>query len=70
MGICFHIKISFQRVGPRKDLEKIDCSTSRHPEFRYQTEFQSHEPEVCLINSGIMSDAFLALVMCIVKTQF
>lgn len=24
----------------------MDYSISRHPEFRYKTEFQSHEPEV------------------------
>lgn len=24
----------------------MDYSMSRHPEFRYKTEFQSHEPEV------------------------
>lgn len=24
----------------------MDYSVSRHPEFRYKTEFQSHEPEV------------------------
>ncbi|KAI7751039.1 hypothetical protein M8C21_028438, partial [Ambrosia artemisiifolia] len=30
--------------GSRKDLEKSDYSKSRHPEFRYKTEFQSHEP--------------------------
>lgn len=28
------------------DLEKVDHPTRRHPEFRYKTEFQSHEPEV------------------------
>lgn len=38
-------------VGPRKDVEKMDCSTSRHPEFRYQTEFQSHEPEFDYLKS-------------------
>ncbi|KAH9664839.1 serine/threonine protein phosphatase 2A 55 kDa regulatory subunit B beta isoform [Citrus sinensis] len=32
--------------GSRRDLERMDYSTSRHPEFRYKTEFQSHEPEV------------------------
>ncbi|KNA21140.1 hypothetical protein SOVF_045840 [Spinacia oleracea] len=37
--------------GPRRDLEKMDCSTSRHPEFRYQTEFQSHEPEFDYLKS-------------------
>ncbi|RXH88739.1 hypothetical protein DVH24_000338 [Malus domestica] len=32
--------------GSRRDLERMDYPTSRHPEFRYKTEFQSHEPEV------------------------
>ncbi|KAL4583209.1 hypothetical protein LXL04_003678 [Taraxacum kok-saghyz] len=31
----------------RRVLEGMDCSSSRHPEYRYKTEFQSHEPEVC-----------------------
>ncbi|KAG7014027.1 Serine/threonine protein phosphatase 2A 55 kDa regulatory subunit B beta isoform [Cucurbita argyrosperma subsp. argyrosperma] len=30
----------------RRDLERMDNAISRHPEFRYKTEFQSHEPEV------------------------
>uniref|UniRef100_A0A803LBC7 Serine/threonine-protein phosphatase 2A 55 kDa regulatory subunit B n=1 Tax=Chenopodium quinoa TaxID=63459 RepID=A0A803LBC7_CHEQI len=37
--------------GPRRDLEKMECSPSRHPEFRYQTEFQSHEPEFDYLKS-------------------
>lgn len=32
----------------RRDLERLDYPL-RHPEFRYKTEFQSHEPEVCII---------------------
>ncbi|CAN1286700.1 Serine/threonine protein phosphatase 2A 55 kDa regulatory subunit B beta isoform [Linum perenne] len=32
--------------GSRRDLERMDYQISRHPEFRYKTEFQSHEPEV------------------------
>ncbi|KAF2556178.1 hypothetical protein F2Q68_00013595 [Brassica cretica] len=31
--------------GSRRDAEQMDY-TVRHPEFRYKTEFQSHEPEV------------------------
>ncbi|KAL0715370.1 hypothetical protein Bca4012_064692 [Brassica carinata] len=31
--------------GARKDLEETDYPL-RHPEFRYKTEFQSHDPEV------------------------
>ncbi|KAL4573537.1 hypothetical protein LXL04_020347 [Taraxacum kok-saghyz] len=30
----------------RRVIEGMDCSSSRHPEYRYKTEFQSHEPEV------------------------
>ncbi|KAL4555544.1 hypothetical protein LXL04_038166 [Taraxacum kok-saghyz] len=30
----------------RRVLEGMDCSGSRHPEYRYKTEFQSHEPEL------------------------
>jgi len=35
----------------RKDAEKADYSISRHPEFRYKTEFQSHEPEFDYLKS-------------------
>ncbi|OEL21337.1 Serine/threonine protein phosphatase 2A 55 kDa regulatory subunit B beta isoform [Dichanthelium oligosanthes] len=43
--------VLFERIDAkdhacRKDAEKADYSISRHPEFRYKTEFQSHEPEV------------------------
>ncbi|KAM1012629.1 hypothetical protein ACFX2I_042727 [Malus domestica] len=31
--------------GHRRDLETMDYSISGHPEFRYKTEFQSHERE-------------------------
>uniref|UniRef100_A0A5B7AC45 Serine/threonine-protein phosphatase 2A 55 kDa regulatory subunit B n=2 Tax=Davidia involucrata TaxID=16924 RepID=A0A5B7AC45_DAVIN len=37
--------------GHRRDLERMDCSSSRHPEFRYKTEFQSHEPEFDYLKS-------------------
>ncbi|KAI3806839.1 hypothetical protein L1987_22754 [Smallanthus sonchifolius] len=37
--------------GNRRDLEKTDYSNSRHPEFRYKTEFQSHEPEFDYLKS-------------------
>ncbi|PKA66675.1 Serine/threonine protein phosphatase 2A 55 kDa regulatory subunit B beta isoform [Apostasia shenzhenica] len=40
-----------KEIGSRKDLEKIDCSIGRHPEFRYKTEFQSHEPEFDYLKS-------------------
>nr|GFC78195.1 protein phosphatase 2A, regulatory subunit PR55 [Tanacetum cinerariifolium] len=35
----------------RRVLEGMDCSSSRHPEFRYRTEFQSHEPEFDYLKS-------------------
>ncbi|KAF6138191.1 hypothetical protein GIB67_011031 [Kingdonia uniflora] len=37
--------------GFRRDLERMDHSISRHPEFRYKTEFQSHEPEFDYLKS-------------------
>ncbi|KAF7814164.1 serine/threonine protein phosphatase 2A 55 kDa regulatory subunit B beta isoform isoform X2 [Senna tora] len=37
--------------GQRRDLERMDYSISRHPEFRYKTEFQSHEPEFDYLKS-------------------
>ncbi|KAL2539146.1 Serine/threonine protein phosphatase 2A 55 kDa regulatory subunit B beta [Abeliophyllum distichum] len=37
--------------GNRRDLERIDYAVSRHPEFRYKTEFQSHEPEFDYLKS-------------------
>jgi hypothetical protein len=30
----------------RRELERADSVGPRHPEYRYSTEFQSHEPEV------------------------
>ncbi|KAG4201633.1 hypothetical protein ERO13_A05G290032v2 [Gossypium hirsutum] len=38
-------------VGHRRDLEKMDYPINRHPEFRYKTEFQSHEPEFDYLKS-------------------
>jgi len=35
-------------------MERMDYSISRHPEFRYKTEFQSHEPEVILRHQLIL----------------
>ncbi|XP_057525786.1 serine/threonine protein phosphatase 2A 55 kDa regulatory subunit B beta isoform-like isoform X2 [Amaranthus tricolor] len=35
----------------RKDKERMDYMFSRHPEFRYKTEFQSHEPEFDYLKS-------------------
>ncbi|CAL9090557.1 unnamed protein product [Musa hybrid cultivar] len=40
-----------KNYGSRKDMEKQDHSISRHPEFRYKTEFQSHEPEFDYLKS-------------------
>ncbi|KAJ6758346.1 PROTEIN PHOSPHATASE PP2A REGULATORY SUBUNIT B [Salix koriyanagi] len=37
--------------GNRRDLEKMDFPITRHPEFRYKTEFQSHEPEFDYLKS-------------------
>ncbi|XP_073139354.1 serine/threonine protein phosphatase 2A 55 kDa regulatory subunit B beta isoform-like isoform X3 [Henckelia pumila] len=37
--------------GNRRDLEVWDYPVSRHPEFRYKTEFQSHEPEFDYLKS-------------------
>ncbi|KAL3025227.1 hypothetical protein AAZX31_04G168000 [Glycine max] len=35
----------------RRELEQRDFATSRHPEFRFKTEFQSHEPEFDYLKS-------------------
>ncbi|GLJ15819.1 hypothetical protein SUGI_0260890 [Cryptomeria japonica] len=35
----------------RKELERMDYPVTRHPEFRYKTEFQSHEPEFDYLKS-------------------
>ncbi|PKA55919.1 Serine/threonine protein phosphatase 2A 55 kDa regulatory subunit B beta isoform [Apostasia shenzhenica] len=40
-----------EKHGSRKDLESLDYSIGRHPEFRYKTEFQSHEPEFDYLKS-------------------
>ncbi|KAK1290035.1 Serine/threonine protein phosphatase 2A 55 kDa regulatory subunit B beta isoform [Acorus calamus] len=37
--------------GSRRDLEREDYPMVRHPEFRYKTEFQSHEPEFDYLKS-------------------
>ncbi|CAK9174507.1 unnamed protein product [Ilex paraguariensis] len=37
--------------GSRRDLERMDYPVGRHPEFRYKTEFQSHEPEFDYLKS-------------------
>ncbi|KZV31824.1 serine/threonine protein phosphatase 2A 55 kDa regulatory subunit B beta isoform-like, partial [Dorcoceras hygrometricum] len=43
--------ITEQHGGNRRDLEMRDYPASRHPEFRYRTEFQSHEPEFDYLKS-------------------
>ncbi|XP_039116089.1 serine/threonine protein phosphatase 2A 55 kDa regulatory subunit B beta isoform-like isoform X1 [Dioscorea cayenensis subsp. rotundata] len=35
----------------RRALERLDSPVGRHPEFRYKTEFQSHEPEFDYLKS-------------------
>jgi serine/threonine-protein phosphatase 2A regulatory subunit B len=35
----------------RSELERQDVPITRHPEFRYKTEFQSHEPEFDYLKS-------------------
>lgn len=49
--ICL-LHCHLQHGGSRRDLERMDYPI-RHPEFRYKTEFQSHEPEV--IFSSVVS---------------
>ncbi|XP_020581915.1 serine/threonine protein phosphatase 2A 55 kDa regulatory subunit B beta isoform-like isoform X1 [Phalaenopsis equestris] len=44
-------RTDFKEHGSRRDLEKQDYSISSHPEFRYKTEFQSHEPEFDYLKS-------------------
>ncbi|MBA0719443.1 hypothetical protein Golax_007124, partial [Gossypium laxum] len=49
--------VLFERTDTRDyaghwgDLEKMDYPMNRHPEFRYKTEFQSHEPEFDYLKS-------------------
>ncbi|XP_031091918.1 serine/threonine protein phosphatase 2A 55 kDa regulatory subunit B beta isoform-like isoform X2 [Ipomoea triloba] len=40
-----------EHAGRRRELERMDYPVSRHPEFRYKTEFQSHEPEFDYLKS-------------------
>ncbi|XP_016465731.1 serine/threonine protein phosphatase 2A 55 kDa regulatory subunit B beta isoform isoform X3 [Nicotiana tabacum] len=40
-----------EHIGSRRELERMDYPVSRHPEFRYKTEFQSHEPEFDYLKS-------------------
>ncbi|XP_021829629.1 serine/threonine protein phosphatase 2A 55 kDa regulatory subunit B beta isoform isoform X1 [Prunus avium] len=67
--------------GTRRDLERMDYPISRHPEFRYKTEFQSHEPEVFFSHELLIHRhhyylllvsvfKLLILTMCIFFCQF
>ncbi|WJX92049.1 Serine/threonine protein phosphatase 2A 55 kDa regulatory subunit B beta isoform [Trifolium repens] len=49
--VLFERTDSKDQHGSRRDLESTDYSSSRHPEFRYKTEFQSHEPEFDYLKS-------------------
>ena len=57
MSVAWHLMLFFWQVFElllnlnvqqriRRELEKVDSMGPRHPEYRYSTEFQSHEPEV------------------------
>ncbi|KAI3670531.1 hypothetical protein L1987_87869 [Smallanthus sonchifolius] len=50
--------------GNRRDLEKTDYSNSRHPEFRYKTEFQSHEPEFDYLKSLEIEEKIIKIRWC------
>eukprot|EP00252_Welwitschia_mirabilis_P001044 TRINITY_DN11014_c0_g1_i1.p1 TRINITY_DN11014_c0_g1~~TRINITY_DN11014_c0_g1_i1.p1 ORF type:complete len:515 (-),score=83.04 TRINITY_DN11014_c0_g1_i1:806-2350(-) len=48
--------VLFERIDGRdlhsqRELESLDYPVSRHPEYRYKTEFQSHEPEFDYLKS-------------------
>ncbi|KEH18305.1 serine/threonine protein phosphatase 2A 55 kDa regulatory subunit B beta isoform isoform X1 [Medicago truncatula] len=49
--VLFERTDSKDQHGSRSDLERMDYSVNRHPEFRYKTEFQSHEPEFDYLKS-------------------
>ncbi|RWW82497.1 hypothetical protein BHE74_00009036 [Ensete ventricosum] len=49
--VYFIFCVSDLQLGSRKDLEAQDYPINRHPEFRYKTEFQSHEPEFDYLKS-------------------
>ncbi|KAK4481994.1 hypothetical protein RD792_012910 [Penstemon davidsonii] len=48
--VLFERSDTKEHAGNRRDLEKMDYQV-RHPEFRYKTEFQSHEPEFDYLKS-------------------
>ena len=43
--VLFEITDKRDHGGYRRNLEMMDNPVRTHPEFRYKTEFQSHEPE-------------------------
>ncbi|XWS17653.1 hypothetical protein CRYUN_Cryun33cG0086000 [Craigia yunnanensis] len=49
--VLFERNDTRDHVGHQRDLEKMDYAINRHPEFRYKTEFQSHEPEFDYLKS-------------------
>ncbi|CAH9132232.1 unnamed protein product [Cuscuta epithymum] len=49
--VLFERTDTTELVGNRRELEMMDYHVSRHPEFRYKTEFQSHEPEFDYLKS-------------------
>ncbi|XP_012077311.1 serine/threonine protein phosphatase 2A 55 kDa regulatory subunit B beta isoform isoform X2 [Jatropha curcas] len=49
--VLFERTDSKDHGGHQRDLERMDFSINRHPEFRYKTEFQSHEPEFDYLRS-------------------
>lgn len=50
--LWFYLSIQMLKInGSRKAMARIDSSSSRHPMFRYKTEFQSHEPEFNYLKS-------------------
>ncbi|KAF6166315.1 hypothetical protein GIB67_038175, partial [Kingdonia uniflora] len=44
-------KTDVSKDPSRKELEPLDYTAKRHPEYRYKTEFQSHEPEFDYLKS-------------------
>ncbi|KAI5059005.1 hypothetical protein GOP47_0025324 [Adiantum capillus-veneris] len=44
-------KTDAKDLRSRKELERADSTTVKHPEFHYKTEFQSHEPEFDYLKS-------------------
>jgi len=45
------MKLLYQQNASWRELERQDVPVTRHPEFRYKTEFQSHEPEFDYLKS-------------------